>query len=49
MQKIRVLLADDHPAFRLGLERLLSEQEDIAVVGQAEDGEEAINAVLFIY
>ena len=43
MQKIKVLLADDHPAFREGLERLLREEESIEVVGQAEDGEEAIN------
>ena len=32
MKKIRVLLADDHPAFREGLERLLWEQEDIEVI-----------------
>ena len=42
MHKIKVLLADDHPAFREGLERLLREEDNIDVVGQAEDGEEAI-------
>jgi NarL family two-component system response regulator LiaR len=43
MQKINVLFADDHPAFREGLRRLLQEEKDIDVVGQAEDGEEAVN------
>lgn len=42
MKKIRVLLADDHPAFREGLERLLWEQEDIEVIGQAGDGVGAV-------
>jgi len=37
-----VLLADDHPAFREGLSRLLSEQEDLEVVGEAGDREEAV-------
>ncbi len=42
MGKIRVLLADDHPSFREGLERLLREETDVEVVGQANDGHEAI-------
>jgi two-component system response regulator NreC len=40
--KIRVLLADDHTIVRDGLESLLSESQDIKVVGQAADGLEAI-------
>ncbi len=43
MEKIRVLLADDHPSFREGLERLLREEEDVQVVGQSSDGQEAVN------
>ncbi len=42
MEKIKVLLADDHPAFREGLSRLLSEQDDLLIVGEAVDGEEAV-------
>ena len=42
MEEIRVLLADDHPSFREGLERLLREEEDVEVVGQSSDGQEAV-------
>lgn len=38
---IRVLLVDDHPAFLEGLALLLSDAEEVAVVGKARDGEEA--------
>ena len=39
---IRVLLADDHAVMREGLSRLLEAEPDIEVVGQAGDGEAAI-------
>jgi len=39
---IRLLIAEDHPAMRAGLEDLLSSAEDIEIVGAAEDGEQAI-------
>jgi len=39
---IRVLLAEDHSIVRAGLEDLLSNVEDIAVVGAAADGAEAV-------
>jgi two-component system, NarL family, nitrate/nitrite response regulator NarL len=41
---IRVLLADDHPIYRDGLSRSLSDAEGIEVVGQAGDGEAAVRA-----
>jgi DNA-binding NarL/FixJ family response regulator len=39
---IRVLLVDDHPALAEGMERLLSEERGIAVVGVASDAERAL-------
>jgi len=39
---IRVLIADDHALFRRGLEMVLTEEDDIDVVGQASDGTEAV-------
>ncbi|MFC2060112.1 response regulator [Chloroflexota bacterium] len=40
--KIRVLIADDHPVVREGLSAMLSREQDIQVVGEAENGTEAI-------
>ncbi len=39
---IRVLVADDHTLFRDGIARMLGREPDIAVVGQAGDGLQAI-------
>jgi DNA-binding NarL/FixJ family response regulator len=39
---MRVLVADDHPVVRQGLAVLFEVQDDIALVGQASDGAEAI-------
>lgn len=39
---IRVLLVDDHPVVRHGLRRMLEQEEDIKVVGEAVSGEEAL-------
>ena len=40
--KIRTLLADDHAILRQGLTGILNAEEDIAVVAEATDGQEAI-------
>lgn len=40
--KIRVLIADDHAILRAGLRMLISAQPDMAVVGEAQDGREAV-------
>jgi PAS domain S-box-containing protein len=42
---IRVVLADDHHILREGLAGLLEEESDIQVVGEAGDGEEAVELV----
>ena len=43
--KIRVLIADDHPVVREGLAAMLSREPDIDVVGEAQDGQEAIERI----
>jgi DNA-binding NarL/FixJ family response regulator len=40
--KIRVLLADDHAMFRQGIKEMLSTDGEIEVVGEAENGREAV-------
>jgi two-component system response regulator NreC len=42
MSKIRVLIVDDHALVREGITALLKFYEDVAVVGEASDGREAI-------
>lgn len=43
---IRVLVADDHPVVRKGLQSCLSKHSRLKVVGEAADGEEAIHRAL---
>lgn len=43
--KIRLLLADDHVVVRSGLRMLLQAREDIEIVGEAENGREAVEKV----
>ena len=45
MTKIRVLLADDHAILREGLRALLNYYEDVEIVGEAQDGTEALARV----
>lgn len=40
--KIRVLIVDDHAIVRQGLATMIENEPDMTVVGQAEDGLEAI-------
>ena len=42
MQKIRVLLVDDHAILREGIKALLEKQTNVEVVAEAENGREAI-------
>ena len=45
MSRIRVLIVDDHPVVRDGLRGMLSDEPELEVVGEAEDGEAALAAV----
>lgn len=40
--RIRVLVADDHPLYREGVARILADEEDIEVIGQAVDAQSAV-------
>ena len=42
MNKLRVLIADDHVIVRDGLRAILGAQADIEVVGEATNGEDAV-------
>lgn len=46
MEQIRVLLADDHSMVREGLKKLLELEEDIQVIAQAGDGQDAIKKII---
>jgi two-component system nitrate/nitrite response regulator NarL len=41
-QKIKLLVADDHPVVRKGMQLCLSRQERLKIVGEAADGDEAV-------
>ncbi len=42
MDKITILIADDHAPFRMGLRALLESAQDIAVIGEAESGTQVV-------
>jgi NarL family two-component system response regulator LiaR len=41
--KTRILLADDHPLLREALSQVFSSEKDMEIVGEANNGEEAVN------
>ena len=45
-ERIRVLVADDHPVFRRGMRAILGAEPDVELVGEATDGLEAIDQAL---
>jgi DNA-binding NarL/FixJ family response regulator len=45
VEAIKILIADDHPVVREGLNAMLSREADFRVVGEAKDGAEAVNKV----
>ena len=44
--KTTVLIVDDHPLFREGLQQALDFEDDIEVIGQAADGQQALQLVM---
>jgi DNA-binding NarL/FixJ family response regulator len=44
-QKITVMIVDDHPVFRNGLRNVLASHKDVQVIGEAGDGDEAVERV----
>jgi len=47
-QKLKVLVADDHAMVREGLRALLNLQRDIQIIGEATDGEDAVEKALHL-
>jgi two-component system, NarL family, response regulator DegU len=45
MGKIRVVIADDHAIMRVGIRNILSRSNEICVVGEANNGAEAIQLI----
>ena len=46
---IKILIADDHALLRQGVKRILSFEDDLEVVGEAEDGQEALDRKLKLH
>lgn len=42
MKTIKIIIVDDHPAVRMGLQAILDNYEDLAVIATAESGEELL-------
>ena len=42
MNKVRILLVDDHPLFRQGVTWTLTNQPDLEIIGEVADGQAAI-------
>jgi DNA-binding NarL/FixJ family response regulator len=45
-ERVRILIVDDHVLFRVGIAQILSKEEDLEVVGEAEDARSAMDAAL---
>jgi two-component system, NarL family, response regulator NreC len=46
MNPVRVLICDDHALVRAGIAKLLEAEEGISVIGEAADGDEAVDLTL---
>ncbi len=45
MDKIKIIIADDHPVFRSGLQMVISNDKKLEVVGEAENGQQALEII----
>jgi len=43
--EIRIIIADDHPIFKNGLKQIISEDGNIKIIGEAGDGEKALELI----
>ncbi|HMS65923.1 MAG TPA: response regulator transcription factor [Ignavibacteria bacterium] len=43
--KIRIIIADDHPIFRGGLKQIIEDENDIEIVGEAPNGRKALELI----
>src|SRR3954471_21356576 len=43
--RVRVFVADDHPVYRDGMVRAISERPDLELVGEASNGRDALEAI----
>jgi len=44
-EPIRTVIVDDHPIFRAGIRQVLEKHEAVTIVGEAENGEEALKII----
>ena len=45
MERVSVLVADDHPLFREAIVRAVGEHPEFSLAGEAEDGRAALDAI----
>ncbi|MDQ3020969.1 MAG: response regulator transcription factor [Bacteroidota bacterium] len=44
-KKIKIIMADDHPLFRNGLRQVIEEDENILILGEADNGQSALDLI----